>query len=192
MLVVRAKVSGLVLTAVLLAGMASGVTGATSVSANQDASAPVQTQVEGSSSIEQNIKALPASFFIAPNVTEVNMSNARMLARFKLIDPVDYAKISQDDINTLLNEDRMRQGTSKFTRLKNGHYRIYINSAIVKVAKVGGQALAAYLIASSPLSAGASAAAGVAIGAVISAIPSSRGAWFEFSSKGVLLKYGKQ
>ncbi|WDF82324.1 hypothetical protein PQ472_10580 [Lacticaseibacillus pabuli] len=99
MLVVKAKVSGLVLTAVLLAGMAAGVTGATSVSANQDASAPVQTQVEGSSSIEQNIKALPASFFIAPNVTEVNMSNA---------------------------------------------------------------------------------------------IPSSRGAWFEFSSKGVLLKYGKQ
>lgn len=109
------------------------------------------------------------------NVAQVDMDNAEMLQRYKLIDPIGYSKIPQPYIKSLLMENLLDQGTTKYIKEKHGHYRIYINSAIVKGIKAGYLAVAV----------------GSAIASAISSVPSNRGAWFEFSKSG-LVKMGKQ
>lgn len=140
----------------------------------------------GDSSIDAS-KVTP----IDVDVAQVDMDNSEMLQRYKLIDPVGYSKIPQTYIQGLLMEDLLDQGTTKYVKEKHGHYRIYLNSAIIKGIKAGYLAVAAYLVVISPLSAGASAAVGSAIGSAIGGIPSNRGAWFEFS-KSKLVKMGQQ
>ncbi|AYM02535.1 hypothetical protein D8911_05795 [Levilactobacillus brevis] len=128
---------------------------------------------------------------IDSNVEQVDMTNAELLQRLQVLDPIGYSKMPQSYIQGLLRQDMMRQGTTKYVKEKHGHYRIYINSAIVKGIKYGYIGVAAYLVAISPLSAGTSAAVGAVIGSALGSIPSNKGAWFEFS-KSKLVKYGQQ
>jgi hypothetical protein len=133
--------------------------------------------------------------FLSENNDQHYFTNESILNALKQNNPEAYAKLPANVIQESLQQDLLRQGGTYVKGTKNG-FTLYINSALVKIAKiVGGAAIAgavASTVASLGLSAGPAAVISTGIAGVIALIPSDRGAWFKFNSRGQILSFGKQ
>ncbi|MCF6515503.1 hypothetical protein GSH19_04970 [Lactobacillus sp. S2-2] len=140
----------------------------------------------------------------------VSISGQEFLDNLKQSNPEAYSKLSQEDISSIasqgnvlsVNTDTDKTYGNIFaggTYVKN-HKKsltIFINSALVKVAKlVGATAIAgtvASIVASYGLSAGPATAITTAIGGTIALLPTNKGAWFKISKNTWgLISYGTQ
>lgn len=124
------------------------------------------------------------------------ISEARLLDYIKNNYPNSYAKIP----DSLKGEAGIQQGTTKVVKTKTG-FKIYLNSAIIKILKysaIGAAGAATALVAAgiTTITTGVGAASFGAVTAVVSTIASStddsRGVIITFSSKGSLISWVKQ
>jgi len=124
------------------------------------------------------------------------ISGVAVLNYIKENDYSAYQKLSDSDKQAVISMDELRQGSTYVRSYSNGHTRLYINSALVKVVKLAGAVAIAGAVASAIASAGITGAPAAMIatgvGGAISLIPADRGAWFEFNSRWNIVNFGSQ
>ena len=125
----------------------------------------------------------------------ISISNGQILNALKENNPEAYAKIPESERITLLRQDMLRQGGT-YIKTNSTGFTVYLNSAIVKIAKAVGVGAVAASIASVAATAGLSTGTATfissALSTLIGEIPSNRGVWIKLSNKGSLVKWGLQ
>lgn len=125
----------------------------------------------------------------------ISISNGQILNALKENSPEAYAKISVSERTALLRQDMLRQGGT-YIKTNSTGFTVYLNSAIVKTAKIAGMSAVAWGIASvaatAGLTAGPTAAISAAVGGIIGQVPDGRGVWVKLSNKGSFVTWGLQ
>lgn len=125
----------------------------------------------------------------------ISISNSQILNALKENNPEAYAKIPVSERTALLRQDMLRQGGT-YIKTNSTGFTVYLNSAIVKTAKLAGMGAVAWAIASvaatAGLTAGPTAAISTVVGGLIGQVPDGRGVWAKLSNEGSLVTWGLQ
>ncbi|KAB1969902.1 hypothetical protein [Lacticaseibacillus casei] len=147
------------------------------------ATTPGKSSVASNSTSDSGID--PNNPVLPDQSKTVYIDNDQFLQALKKTNPAAYNKLPQSTIQSMQNDDLLRQGGT-YAKTTSDGITIYLNSAIVKAAKILGTAAiagaAASALATAGLSAGPAATISTAILGIVALLPNDHGVWFHFTN----------